>query len=92
MRVEFLKNAPSRSEILTRVGIFKFRKHKPFSAFIPMAAANDLHLLQVQVEVSSIQTIRTSDYRCIHAQPEIWKMLPLGYRHRKDCYPDQVSS
>ena len=57
-----------------------------------MAAANDLHLLQVQVEVSSIQTIRTSDYRCIHAQPGIWKMLPLGYRHRKDCYPDQVSS
>jgi hypothetical protein len=50
--------------------------------------ASDLRL----PEVSSIQTIRTSDYLRNHAQLGIWKMLPLNCHHQKDWSPDLVSS
>ena len=63
---------------------YESRKRKHLFGFIPMV--NGL----LPEEGFLIQTIRTSDY--IHAQLGTWKMLPLGFRHRKDSTPDPVLS
>ena len=48
--------------------------HRTVSAFIPMVS----DLRPLEFSNSPIQTIRTNDYLCIHAQLGIWKMPLLG--------------